>query len=208
MLHYVDIFGNIYCNYIFERLETKLIVEALFVCLLAKIKHYKLKYLFRSWPFYPVLIVQLMLVIFQFSIFFKTYYFIRFVPFTEPAVILSFVFAMFAYRIYKPAVFGSASIVFGTVLNKFVIAQNAGKMPVFPSLSYITGYLTPEMFGSMDSLHVLGGPETKFKLVTDYIDYGYSILSAGDVFIHLFACIMLYFMIVAVNKKYSDLDVR
>ncbi|NCB51877.1 MAG: hypothetical protein EOM54_08365 [Clostridia bacterium] len=177
-----------------------MIVEIILVCLYAKIKHYKLKYLFESWTFYPVLAVQLMLVVFQFSIFFKSYYFIKFVPVTEPAVILSFIFAMFVYRLYKPAIFGSASIFVGTILNKFVIAQNGGKMPVFPSLSYITGYVTPEMFNSVDSLHILGNAETKFKFLTDYIDYGYSILSPGDVFIHLFACIMLYFMIVAVNK--------
>lgn len=183
-----------------------MIVEILLVCLFAKVRHYRLRYLFQSWTFYPVLIIQLMLVVFQFSIFFKTYYFIRFVPITEPAMILSFAFAMFAYCLYKPAILGSVSIVLGTVLNKFVIAQNGGKMPVFPSLSYLTGYLTPDKLSSMDSLHVLGGAGTKFKVLTDYIDYGYSILSPGDVLIHLFVCIMLYFMIVAVNRQYGALE--
>lgn len=182
-----------------------MIVEILLVCLFAQLTHYKVRYLFRTWTFYPVLIVQLMLVVFQLSVFFGTYFFIRFVPISEPAVILSFLFGIFRYRLYKPAMFGSASIIFGTGLNKFVIAQNGGHMPVSPSLSYITGYLTPEMFGSIDSLHVLGGADTKFKFLTDYIDYGYSILSPGDVFIHLFTCIMLYSMIVAVNKEFSDL---
>jgi hypothetical protein len=180
-----------------------LVVEIILVCLLAKIKGYKLKYLFYSWTFYPVLIVQSALVLLQFSIFFETDYFIRFVPISEPATILSFIFAMFAYRLYKPAILGSVSIVFGTVLNKFVIAKNGGKMPVFPSLSYRTGYIDPDMFGSMDSIHILGNADTKFKFLADYIDYGYSILSPGDVFIHLFACIMLYFIIAAVNEKYA-----
>lgn len=183
-----------------------MVVEILLVCLLAKLKQYQLKYLFRSWTFYPVLFVQLALVVFQFSIFFKSYYFTRFVPITEPAVILSFVFAMFAYRLYKPAIAGSASILLGTALNKFVIAQNGGKMPVFPSLSYVTGYVTPEMFGSVDCLHILGSADTKFKLLTDYIDYGYSILSPGDILIHFFACIMFYFIIVAVNEQYGPFN--
>jgi hypothetical protein len=139
----------------------------------------------------------------QFSLFFHTDYFLRFVPFAKPASILSFAFALFVYSLYKPAIWGSASIVFGTVLNKFVIAQNGGKMPVYPSLSYLTGYLSPDMFGSMDSLHILGNAETKFKFLTDYIDYGYSILSPGDIFIHLFACIMLYSMIVAINDQHG-----
>lgn len=190
---------------VLERRETKLVVEILLVCLLAKIKHYKLKYLFYSWTFYPVFIVQCILVIFQFSLFFNTYFFVKFVPISEPAMILSFVFALFAYRLYKPAIVGSASVFFGTILNKFVIAQNFGKMPVFPSLSYKTGYLSPDMFGSTDSVHVLGNADTKFIFLTDYIDYGYSILSPGDVFIHLFVCIMLYFMIAAVNDRYGEL---
>jgi len=143
-------------------------------------------------------------VLFQFSIFFNTYYFVKFVPIVEPAIILSFVFALFVYRLYWPAVIGSGSIFFGTILNKFVIAQNYGKMPAFPSLSYITGYLTPEMFGSVDSLHALGNADTKFKFLTDYIDYGYCILSLGDVFIHLFFCIMLYYLIKAVNFRYGQ----
>lgn len=180
-----------------------MIIEIFLVCLLAKVRHYKLKYLFYSWTFYPVLIVQCLLVVFQFSIFFDTYYFVRFVPIVEPAIILSFFFALFVYRLYQPAILGSVSVVFGTLLNKFVIAQNGGKMPVFPSLSYLTGYLAPDMLGSMDSLHVLGSADTRFKFLTDYIDYGYSILSLGDVFIHLFVCVMLYSMIVAANEQYG-----
>jgi len=182
-----------------------LIVEIILVCFLAKIKRYKLKYLFYSWTFYPVLIVQCLLVVFQFSIFFDSYYFVRFVPAVEPAIIFSFVFALFVYRLYGPAVSGALAVAFGTVLNKFVIAQNGGKMPVFPSLSYVTGYVAPETFSSLDSLHVLGGSGTKFKFLTDYIDYGYSILSPGDVFIHLFVCIMLFYLIKAVNIRYGDL---
>ncbi len=182
-----------------------MVIEILLTCFLAKIRHYKIRYLFYTWTFYPVLFVQCALVVFQFSIFFDTYIFLRFVPFVEPATILSFLFALFLFRLYKPAIFGSVFIVAGTALNKFVIAQNGGKMPVFPSLSYITGYISPESFGSMDSIHILGGADTKFKFLSDYIDYGYSILSIGDIFIHLFTCIMLYFMIVSVNRKYCEL---
>ena len=185
-----------------------MVVEILLVCLLAKLKRYKLKYLFSTWAFYPVLFVQCTLLVSQFSLFFRTYYFIQFVPLAEPAVILSFVPVLFAYGLYKPAIVGSASIIIGTVLNKFVIAQNGGKMPVFPSLSYRTGYLSPEMFGSMDSIHILGNADTKFKFLTDYIDYGYSILSLGDVLIHLFACIMLYSMIAAVNNHHRKKEIN
>ena len=181
-----------------------MIVEIVAVCLLAKLKRFQLRYLFRTWTFYPILLIQCALVVFQASLFFRQYVFVRFIPYTEMAVILSFLFAMFAFRLYTPAIIGSASIGVGTLLNKLVIAQNAGTMPVYPTLSYLTGYVTPEMVASLDSLHSLGGPETKLKFLSDYIDYGYCILSPGDVLIHLFACIMLYALIKAVNARYGD----
>jgi len=186
-----------------EGWETNVIVEILLVCFLAKIKRYKLTYLFKSWTFYPVLAAQILLVVSEFSIFFHTYAFMPLVPFLEPAVILSFLFALFVFRLYRPAVLGSASILAGTVLNRIVLAQNDGKMPVFPSLSYLTGYVTPQMFSSVDSLHILGGPDTKLPWLTDYVDFGYSILSLGDVFIHFFFCVMLFSLIRAVNLSYG-----
>ncbi len=181
-----------------------MVVEIILVCIIAKLKHYKLKYLFKTWTFYPVLIMQCVLVVFQASIFLRNYMFVQLVPYTEPAVILSFLFAIFVFKLYKPAIAGSVCIGAGTLLNKLAIAQNNGQMPVFPSLSYLTGYVTPEMVSTADTMHTLGGPETKLKFLTDFIDYGYCILSAGDVLIHLFVCIMLYSMIRAVNLRFTD----
>ena len=180
-----------------------MIVEIIVVCLLAKRKGLKLRFLFRTWTFYPILLAQCVLVVFQASIFFRQYVFVRFVPYVETGVIFSFLFAMFAFQLYKPAMVGAASIVAGTVLNKIAIAANGGKMPVYPTLSYLTGYVTPDMLAAVDGLHSAGGPDTKLKFLTDYIDYGYSILSVGDVMIHLYACIMFYYLIKAVSQKYG-----
>ena len=180
-----------------------MVIEMIFVCLLAKWKRFHLRYLFRTWTFYSILIVQCFLVVFQASIFFRSYVFLRFVPYVELAVILSFAFAIFAYRLYRPAIIGSGLVILGTLLNKFVIAANGGKMPIFPSLSYLTGYVDPAAVGMLDSLHILGGAETKFAFLADYIDYGYCILSPGDLLIHLFACVMLYQLIKAVNAQYG-----
>lgn len=180
-------------------------IDALIIsAVISKIKHYKLKYLFRTWTFYPILLTQLILIFCQISVFSGTYYFVRFASAVETAIILSYVFSIIVFRLYKPAILGSFSIFFGSALNKFVISQNGGKMPAFPSLSYITGYVTPEAFGKADSLHILGNEATKFKFLTDYIDLGYSILSIGDVFIHLFSVIMLYSIIKAVNLQYKE----
>ena len=184
-----------------------MIVEILFVLVFARLKGHRVRTLFHTWTFYPVLAVQLMLVVFQASLFFQYYGFVPMVPYVEMAVILSFVPAMFTFSLYRPAVLGAGSVVLGTWLNRLVIAQNGGKMPVYPTLSYWTGYTTPAMFGTVDSLHVLGDASTKLKFLTDYIDYGYSILSLGDVLIHLFACFMLYALIRAASMRYAATSV-
>lgn len=181
-----------------------MIVEFLLVGILAKIKRYQLKYLFYSWTFYVILLIQCILIYFQFAVFFDVFYFIKFASLIEPAIILSFIFAIIEFKLYKPAIVGSVCVVVGSLLNKIVISQNGGKMPVFPSLSYITGYVNPDTVGALDELHVLGDSQTKLKFLTDYIDFGYSILSLGDIFIHLFVCIMFYYLIKAVNEKYSN----
>ncbi len=180
-----------------------MVVEIIAVCILAKIKRYKLKYLFRTWTFYPILFMQCVLVVFQGSIFARNYVFVPLVPYTEPAVILSFLFAILVFKLYKPALVGSSLIVAGTLLNKLAMAQNNGRMPVYPSLSYLTGYITNEVICTADTIHSLGGPDTHLKFLTDYIDYGYCILSPGDVLIHLFVCVALYALIKAVNGRYG-----
>jgi hypothetical protein len=181
-----------------------MILEIIVVCLLAKWKGYRLHYLFRTWTFYPILLAQCILVIFQASIFMRQYGLLQFVSYTEPAVILSSVFAILAFKLYKPTLYGTASILTGTMLNKIVIAQNGGHMPVYPTLSYLTGYVTPEMLKTADTLHIMGNSQTQLKFLTDYIDYGYCILSPGDVMIHLFVCIILYALIKAVNLRYGE----
>jgi hypothetical protein len=102
--------------------------------------------------------------------------------------------------LYKPGICGSIFIITGTFLNKFVISQNGGKMPVFPSLSKITGYFKVSTIGIADNIHIIGSETTRFKFLTDYIDLGNSILSIGDVLIHSFTFIVIYYAIKEINK--------
>ena len=180
-----------------------MIVEIIAVCLIALLKRFRPRYLLHTWTFYPILLVQLCLVVFQASIFFRYYGFTPMVRYVEPAVILSFLPALLVFGLYKPAMIGGACIVAGTLLNKLVIAQNGGHMPVYPTLSYLTGYVTPESVTRLSGLHLVEAGGAKLVFLSDIIDYGYCILSIGDVFIHLFACIMLYSLIKAVNRRYG-----
>lgn len=180
-------------------------VEILLIAIAAaKLKHLKLRYLFLSWPFYPILITQCLLIFVQLNIFNGNYFFVQYASLIKISIILSFVFPIIAFDLYKPALIGSGSIAIGTLLNRFVIAQNNGKMPVFPSLSYLTGYVKPYSFNAVKDIHVLGSAASKYKILTDYIDVGYSVLSIGDLFIHFFALIMLYYTIKSVNLYYNS----
>ncbi|MPM08339.1 hypothetical protein SDC9_54651 [bioreactor metagenome] len=181
-----------------------MIITILAVFLLAKARHYKLRYFFRSWMCVPILLTQGILVFFQCTIFFHTYYFVRYAGLIQQAIILSFLFPIIAYRIYRPAVFGAVSVLTGSVLNNFVMAQNGGKMPVFPSLSYLTGYVPRDGFPVADTVHILGSTATKYRFLTDYIDIGYSVLSPGDLLVHLFTFMMLYCTIKAMNEKHES----
>lgn len=183
-----------------------MVVEIAAVCLLAKLKRFSLSLLFRTWTFYPILLTQVVSLVCQASIFAGATSFGPWIPYVEPATILSFVFALFAFDLYRPALWGAGGIAAGTVLNRLVIAQNGGHMPVYPTLSYLTGYARPEQFGVMDTLHVLGNEGVKLPFLTDWVDLGYCILSVGDVLIHLYTCVMLYALIKALNLRYGAVE--
>jgi hypothetical protein len=87
----------------------------------------------------------------------------------------------------------------GTLLNKTAIWANDGKMPVFASFSKITGYYSDSAIETVDNFHIAGSTATKLKFLTDWIDVGYSILSVGDVLIHSFTLLIVYYVIKAIN---------
>ncbi|MCM8710255.1 DUF5317 domain-containing protein [Clostridium sp. SYSU_GA19001] len=173
----------------------------LFALLIAKIKDYKLKPIFKSFAFYPSIAFTLFYVIWNISIFFGDYSLIKYSSILEKIYLLTFLTLVFKYNLYKSAFLGSFCIFIGTSLNKLAIAANGGKMPVFPTLSYITGYVKADSFTKVNDIHVLGSGSTKLKFLTDYIDLGYSILSVGDIFIRLFVFIIIFSSIKHINEK-------
>jgi hypothetical protein len=177
-----------------------MIETILLAMLICKIKGYKLKPLFKSWAFYPTMIFTIFYVFLQITIFCGDYRFIKHSSLLEKVYIFTFLVLIFTYRLYGSAIIGSISIFIGTALNKLAIASNGGKMPVFPTLSYVTGYAKLESFTKVNDIHILGGEASKLKLLTDYIDFGYSILSIGDIFIRFFTFIIIFNSIKHINK--------
>jgi len=165
------------------------IVLALIV---AKIKHYAIKPLFKLWPIYPILAIELVYLVIQFSIFNGYYGLIKYTNILETIYLCSYLSLIIQYKQYVGAIIGSTCIVIGTILNYIAIAANNGKMPVFPTLSYLTGYVAPEAFSKVNDIHILGGINTHLKFLTDIVDLGYSILSVGDIFIRAFVFIIIF----------------
>lgn len=176
-------------------------IETILIAMLAaKIKGYKLKPLFMSWEIYPVFLFVIIYIFLNMGIFFGNYSFIKYARILESLYICTFFILIIKYKQCISAILGSACIVIGTILNKIAISANGGKMPVFPTLSYVTGYVKPEIFTKVKDIHVLGSTATRLKFLTDTIDLGYSILSIGDIFIRLFTFIIIFNTIRSINN--------
>lgn len=177
-------------------------LSTIFIAMIfAKIKGFKVKPLFSAWPFYPILFIELIFAFIKVATMLENYDFVQFVPFLKSIYLYPYLIPIFVYKLYKPAVIGSVSIFIGTFLNRFAIAQNGGKMPVFRSLSHLTGYLKPEQLAKTSNLHIWGDESTKWKILTDFIDCGFVIYSIGDLFIHFFVFIVIYKTIKTLNFR-------
>ncbi|GAA0069658.1 DUF5317 family protein [Clostridium sardiniense] len=177
-------------------LET--ILVALIVC---KLKGYKIKPLFKSWTVYPVIFIEIITIIMQVNLFMGNYTFIKYGEILKILYICSYLPMVFKYSQYISAIIGSVSVMIGGLLNDIAIKTNGGMMPVFPNLSYITGYVKPDSFDRVNDIHVLGNADTNFKFLTDIFDLGYSILSIGDIFIRFYVFIIIFNVIKNINKS-------
>jgi hypothetical protein len=172
-----------------------MIFAILFALALAGIKGYQLKPLLRTYSLYPFAFLTAAMVYFQVCVFFDNYTWIKYAGYIKSIYLFTLVIPFLYYKLYKPGLVGASLIILGTLLNKFVIWQNGGKMPVYASLSKWTGYYDEEVIRTADKIHIVGDVSTKFKFLTDYIDIGYSILSIGDLLIHSFAFVILFYVI-------------
>ncbi|MBU3176564.1 DUF5317 domain-containing protein [Clostridium estertheticum] len=177
-----------------------MIEPILLALIFAKIKGYKIKPLFKTWAIYPVLTFVLLYVISEVMIFNDNYTFIKYTSVFHYFYLLTFIILIIKYKLNISAIIGSIFIIIGSVLNNIVIAANNGKMPVFPTLSYLTGYVKPDSFMKVKDIHILGSGVTKMKFLTDIIDVGYCIMSIGDICIRVFVFIIIFNTIKVINK--------
>ncbi|MBU3181066.1 DUF5317 family protein [Clostridium psychrophilum] len=177
-----------------------MIEPILLAIIYSKIKGYKVTPLFKNWAIYPLLTFVIMYMILEVMIFNGNYTFIKYASTFHYFYLLTFLILIIKYKLNISAIIGSIFIFIGTILNKIAISANNGKMPVFPTLSYLTGYAKPDSFIRVNDIHILGSEVTKLKFLTDIIDVGYSVMSIGDICIRVFAFIIVFNTIKVINK--------
>lgn len=170
----------------------------------AKIKGYKVKPVLKDFSLYPLAVAEILYIILQINVFLGNYSFIRYASIFKSVYLYTLIVPIVVHKLYKQGFIGSLLVMTGSILNKFVMSQNGGKMPVYPTLSKYTGYFSEAPIGTVDQIHVLGTEATRYKILTDYIDVGYSILSIGDVLIHAFVFLMVYSVIKLNSNKQSN----
>ena len=93
----------------------------------------------------------------------------------------------------------------GSGLNQLAINFNNGKMPIFPTNSIATKYITQEMLVDMTKfspIHTIGNyTTTKLIPLCDIFDLGFTVFSIGDLFIYMFFVIILMGVIKKLNKE-------
>ncbi|NCA93437.1 hypothetical protein EOM82_09490 [bacterium] len=184
-----------------------MIVYMLLALAWSKIKGYKIKPVLKAYALYPYLAVELLYLFLQANIFMRNYAYIQYTPYLKSIHLYALILPMLYYKLYRPGLVGSGLIVIGTALNKFVMSQNGGKMPVFASLSKLTGYYSESAILTADSIHVAGNELTNYKFLSDIIDIGWSILSVGDLFIHAFTFIIVFYTVRECNIRQNKTEV-
>ncbi|KMT23191.1 DUF5317 family protein [Clostridium cylindrosporum] len=178
-----------------------MIETVILAMIFAKVKGYNIKPVFNSWEFYPVIFMELIIIIAQINIFLGNYFLVQYSGILKTTYLCTYLFIIFKHEIYIKAIIGSAFIVLGGLLNDIAIKSNSGMMPVFPALSYLTGYAKVDSFSKVNDIHVLGSSSVKYICLTDIFDLGYSILSIGDIFIRVFVFIIIYAAIKKINES-------
>lgn len=176
--------------------------ETIILALLyAKLRGYKISGIFSSWTIYPLVIFEIITLMGQAISFGGHYALIEIINKMTPVYLICYLLLVFKYDLYITAIIGSFFLILGGALNDVAIKANGGFMPVYQSLSYLTGRVTLEEYQMVNDIHILGNSETKVKFLTDFIDLGYTILSIGDVCMRVFVFIIIYNAIKKINNQ-------
>ena len=170
--------------------------------LIACIKGYRVSALFRVADMYPFFAVCLIHGFFVTNAWLGNYSFVKYASILQYFMIVSLLLPVVRRRFFAPTLIGVGLTMLGTVMNKIVIHANDGKMPVYPTVSKWIGYYKDgQLDGTIDELHILMDGSSKLPFLADYFDFGVCILSPGDLLIHAFASIIIFYTVKSVCPR-------
>ncbi|AFA47369.1 DUF5317 family protein [Acetobacterium woodii] len=181
-----------------------MIITFIVAIVFAKFRGGEIRFGLKSPALYPPICCEIGYLILQLLVMRGNYQVIGYADIFKKIYLLSFLFPIVYLKLYKPGLIGAVFVSVGTWLNNWVMQLNGGKMPVFPSLSYLTGYVKADTFQKINDIHILGNADTKMIIFSDIIDVGWSVLSIGDILIRVFAGIVIYSAIIELNKQKNE----
>lgn len=168
-------------------------IETVILCLtIAKLKSYNIKEALKDWSILLVLFTALVYVFLQVQIFSNNYELVKYSYIIKIGTFICYFIMAFKHKLYKQIIIAGGLVIFGSWLNTVVMQANNGLMPIFPSLTYATGYTDISIIGIGGGFHVLGDHTTKLIPLADIFDFGYMICSIGDLMVRFGMGLLLY----------------
>jgi hypothetical protein len=119
------------------------LISIVVALIIAKIKRLRLAPLLKAYPLYPFFFLELVFWFFTVNVFMENYNYNQYALYIQNAFIFVMILPIVVYKLYKPALVGSAFVLVGTGLNRLAMYVNGGKMPIYPTLTRYTGYFKP-----------------------------------------------------------------
>ena len=178
-----------------------------------KYKKYTIKQIFRHWSIYPSLLFVIFYLYLEYTMFTQNYYFLPYSHIIKTATLLSYLPLIITYKLFKnpkyinnqflsvltsPVSKAGLSLWIGSSLNRLALYYNNNQMPTYPSISYWTKYVKPD--GFIDGVHIIGDAYSNAIFLCNVWDFGFTVLSLGDIIIRFFPFIILYYSIKKSNK--------
>jgi len=164
---------------------------------------YKLLPIFKHWSIYPVIFMVVLYVYLESMIWQGDYSLVNYANVFKGTYLFCFLILSVHYNIMKTFFCSIPLVWLGSALNTIAINANFGKMPVFFSNSWATGYAKHDMFIEAlkyGDFHIMGNEFTKMIPLCDVWDLGWCVMSPGDIIIRSFVFIIIYNSIKASNE--------
>jgi len=181
------------------------LIEAILLSfVVAKYKSFRIFPIFKHWAIYPILLWAMIYIYLEWAIWHSDYSLIIYANVFKAVYLSWFLILSIKYNQLKIYLKGMCFVFTGYILNYIAIRANNGKMPVFISNSWWTGYAKPDMFTKAleyGDFHVMGDMYTKVIPLCDTIDLGYCCVSIGDILVRLFVFLVIYNSIKYLNQN-------